>query len=46
MAGLEHTKSTFELNNGLKMPAVGLGTWQSKPGQVRSAETASIIAML
>lgn len=24
---------TFELNNGLKMPKVGFGTWQTRPGQ-------------
>uniref|UniRef100_A0A7S0WSD9 NADP-dependent oxidoreductase domain-containing protein n=1 Tax=Pyramimonas obovata TaxID=1411642 RepID=A0A7S0WSD9_9CHLO len=27
----------FTLNNGLKMPAVGLGTWKSKPGEVQAA---------
>lgn len=29
--------SHFTLNNGLKIPSVGLGTWQSKPGEVRDA---------
>ena len=24
---------TFTLNNGLKMPKVGFGTWQTKPGK-------------
>ncbi|MTV81811.1 aldo/keto reductase [Secundilactobacillus folii] len=24
---------TFELNNGIKMPKVGFGTWQTRPGQ-------------
>jgi len=24
---------TFDLNNGLKMPKVGFGTWQTKPGK-------------
>lgn len=24
---------TFELNNGLKMPKVGFGTWQTRPGK-------------
>ncbi|KAL2269374.1 hypothetical protein VTJ83DRAFT_1558 [Remersonia thermophila] len=28
---------TYKLNNGLDIPAVGLGTWQSPPGAVRQA---------
>ena len=28
---------TFELNNGLRIPKVALGTWQSDPGQVKTA---------
>ncbi|KAI0975952.1 reductase-like protein [Xylaria arbuscula] len=31
--------ATFKLNNGLDMPAVGLGTWQSAPGEVAAAVT-------
>ncbi|CAI7614513.1 unnamed protein product [Penicillium manginii] len=27
----------FKLNNGTQIPAVGLGTWRSEPGQVRQA---------
>ncbi|RSH90378.1 hypothetical protein EHS25_000983 [Saitozyma podzolica] len=29
--------SHFTLNNGVQIPAVGLGTWQAKPGEVRDA---------
>jgi diketogulonate reductase-like aldo/keto reductase len=28
---------TFTLNNGIKIPAVGFGTWQAPPGQVEVA---------
>ncbi|CAM1507550.1 Fc.00g071910.m01.CDS01 [Cosmosporella sp. VM-42] len=31
------TSRTFTLNTGDKIPAVGLGTWQSKPNEVRTA---------
>ncbi|KFX93883.1 hypothetical protein O988_06590 [Pseudogymnoascus sp. VKM F-3808] len=37
MAALKHTSKTFTLNTGAKIPAIGLGTWQSKPGEVEKA---------
>lgn len=30
-------RKTFTLNTGAKIPAIGLGTWQSKPNEVRNA---------
>ncbi|KAJ5527732.1 Conserved aldo-keto oxidoreductase NADPH-dependent [Penicillium frequentans] len=33
----QHTKKTYTLNTGDKIPAIGLGTWQSKPNEVRVA---------
>lgn len=30
-------RKVFTLNTGDKMPGVGLGTWQSKPNEVREA---------
>lgn len=35
---------TFTLNTGDKIPAVGLGTWQSKPGEVGAAVEAALKA--
>jgi len=44
MADQNWTKQTFTLNTGAKMPAVGLGTWQSGPNEVRKAVKAALLA--
>ena len=36
--------TTVTLNNGLTIPVLGLGTWKSKPGEVRAAVEAAIDA--
>ncbi|CDZ98828.1 alcohol dehydrogenase [Phaffia rhodozyma] len=38
------TKKTFTLNTGDKIPAFGLGTWQSGPNEVRKAVAAALKA--
>lgn len=34
---MSQPQSHFTLNNGTKIPAVGLGTWQAAPGEVHTA---------
>lgn len=43
MANNQWTKQTFTLNTGAKIPAVGLGTWQSKPNEVREAVKTALL---
>jgi L-glyceraldehyde reductase len=35
---------SFKLNSGHSIPAVGLGTWQSKPNEVKHAVVAALKA--
>ncbi|KAH7127510.1 aldo/keto reductase [Dactylonectria macrodidyma] len=44
MASLNQTERTFTLNTGDKIPAVGLGTWQSAPEEVSKAVEAALRA--
>ncbi|KAJ5766978.1 uncharacterized protein N7511_004594 [Penicillium nucicola] len=40
----QHTQKTYTLNTGDKIPAIGLGTWQSKPNEVRIAVRDALLA--
>ncbi|TQV93703.1 Aldo/keto reductase [Cordyceps javanica] len=44
MAAVKNTAHTFTLNTGDKIPAIGLGTWQSKPHEVQAAVEAALRA--
>ncbi len=37
LMSVDTRRKTFTLNTGDKIPAIGLGTWQSAPNQVRNA---------
>ncbi|KAK0645742.1 NADP-dependent oxidoreductase domain-containing protein [Cercophora newfieldiana] len=44
MASIKNTAKTFKLNTGAQIPAIGLGTWQSQPGEVGKAVEAALRA--
>jgi glycerol 2-dehydrogenase (NADP+) len=44
MASIRNTAKTFKLNTGASIPAIGLGTWQSEPGEVGQAVEAALKA--
>ena len=37
LTSIVHNRKTFTLNTGDKIPAIGLGTWQSPPNEVYEA---------
>ncbi|KAK4134448.1 Aldo/keto reductase [Trichocladium antarcticum] len=44
MAQTKNTSKTYKLNTGAEIPAIGLGTWQSQPGEVEKAVEAALRA--
>ncbi|KAL1879676.1 hypothetical protein VTK73DRAFT_6851 [Phialemonium thermophilum] len=42
MAAVKKTTKTFKLNTGAAIPAIGLGTWQSAPNEVKDAVQAAL----
>ncbi|KAE8370292.1 Aldo/keto reductase [Aspergillus caelatus] len=42
MPSTDLSKKGFSLNSGYTIPAIGLGTWQSKPGEVEKAVEAAL----
>jgi glycerol 2-dehydrogenase (NADP+) len=44
MADIKNTAKTYKLNTGAEIPAIGLGTWQSQPGEVGRAVEAALRA--
>ncbi|KAF2735442.1 Aldo/keto reductase [Polyplosphaeria fusca] len=43
MASKQWTKTTFPLNTDAQIPAIGLGTWQSQPNEVREAVKTALL---
>ncbi|KAK4097245.1 Aldo/keto reductase-like protein [Parathielavia hyrcaniae] len=44
MAEIKNTAKTVKLNTGYSIPVIGLGTWQSQPGEVEKAVEAALRA--
>ena len=44
LSSFSQQMEAFKLNNGRTIPAVGLGTWKSKPGDVGQAVKAAVKA--
>jgi len=44
MASVKNTAKTYKLNTGDQIPAIGLGTWKSQPGEVEKAVASALRA--